>query len=118
MLPSLSMPRVHVAYFAVLDQWGGVEPIAWRICEADGTLVHNWAPGLEPDDRLPLDRGGYSEKEDAIAFALGIDRWRAMKRLIVETVKAIDRERRALDRVPVRDPWIASVEPGVLAPRL
>jgi len=75
----------------------------WRVVEWDGTPCRCWAPGLEwPDPEGPLDRGGFDRKSDAKAFALGVDRWRAEKRLIRETVQDIDRERRKLDgRVPL-----------------
>lgn len=84
----------------------------WRILEANGNLCCNWAPGLELDDiEGALDRGGYLTKLDAKAFALGVDRWRAEKGLIAETVAAIDVERHKLDGgrpFPELDIW----EPG------
>ena len=51
--------------------------ILWRLTESDGRLVHAWLPDLEDDDYLPIDRGGFAEHCDAVAFALGIDWARA-----------------------------------------
>jgi hypothetical protein len=70
----------------------------WRLREPTGALVESWAPGIEnPDPLGALDRGGFDQRNDAKAFALGIDRWRAEVGLIAETVADIDIERHALD---------------------
>ncbi len=70
----------------------------YRLREADGELVDCWAPGIENRDPLgALDRGGFSERGDAVAFSLGVDRWRAEVGLIEQTVADIDAERHALD---------------------
>jgi hypothetical protein len=74
------------------------EPPVYRVVEQDGAPVTCWLPGLEHSDpEGDLDRGGFSERNDALAFALGVDRWRAEHGLIAETVEAIDIERHSLD---------------------
>lgn len=93
---------------------------AWRLCEPDGSLCVNWAPGLEHDDpEGPLDRGGFDRRTDALAFKLGVDRWRAEKGLIPETVADIDAERRKLDGgrpLPELDDLQLDTEPPPVAP--
>jgi hypothetical protein len=70
----------------------------WRLHEQTGERVISWAPGIEnPDPDGVLDRGGFRERSDAKAFALGIDRWRAEVALIPMSVAAVDAERHALD---------------------
>jgi hypothetical protein len=45
----------------------------WRLREPTGAIVDCWAPGIEnPDPEGDLDRGGFSERNDAVAFALGV----------------------------------------------
>lgn len=59
-----------------------------------------WLPGLEPPDwEGPLDRGGFEQRLDAQAFALGVDYERALFGLIAESVEDIDCERAQLDGV-------------------
>lgn len=84
-----------------LSHWpdDACEPVLiYRVCERDGSPVRCWAPGLEPDDiEGDLDRGGFHQLSDAVAFALGVDRWRAEKGLIPQSVAEIDCERAKLD---------------------
>ena len=84
-----------------LSHWpdDACEPVLiYRVCERDGSPVRCWAPGLEPDDlEGDLDRGGFDQVSDAVAFALGVDRWRAEQGLLVQSVAEIDRERAKLD---------------------
>ena len=68
----------------------------FRIVEADGRPCSRWTP-LEPLGG-PLDKGGFDTVEDAQAFALGVDRYRAQHGLISgHSVGSIDQERYALD---------------------
>jgi hypothetical protein len=60
-----------------------------------------------PDPLGALDRGGFDERSDAAAFALGVDRWRAELGLIGETVAEIDEERAALDSYRTGKPLAA-----------
>jgi hypothetical protein len=73
--------------------------VRWfRILELDGNPVTCWAPGIENHDpEGALDRGGFDQRADAVAFALGVDRWRAGVGLIEESVAEIDRKRAELD---------------------
>jgi len=43
----------------------------WRLTESDGELATRWLPTEGPLE--PLDRGGYADAVDAMAFKLGID---------------------------------------------
>jgi hypothetical protein len=68
----------------------------WRLCEADGELVVRWLP-LEPFGGA-LDRGGFPEYLDAVAFALGVDWVRAEAGILGDLdARAIDIERLELD---------------------
>ena len=68
----------------------------YRLCEADGRPCCRWLP-WEPATG-PLDKGGFPDLEDALAFALGIDRHRAEAGLIGgRSVQDIDQERHELD---------------------
>ena len=79
------------------------EAPTYRLCEDDDTVCDCWLPGAEnPDPEGPLDQGGFESFDDAKAFKLGIDRERALFRLIPESVEAIDRERESLDLVQGR----------------
>jgi len=72
----------------------------YRLCEPDGSVCDCWLPGLErPDWEGPLDRGGFESRCDAHAFALGVDRERALFGLLDVTVEDIDAERAQLDDV-------------------
>ena len=79
------------------DDWD--EVVFYRVTESDGELVDCWLPGIEPPDPYgPLDRGGFSERTDARAFALGIDRERALHGLLPGiTVAHVDELRQGLD---------------------
>jgi hypothetical protein len=69
----------------------------WRLTEADGRLVCRWLP-WEPMTGV-LDKGGFSDREDAEAFRLGVNWERARAGLLqgVSTLD-VDRERHELDR--------------------
>lgn len=68
----------------------------WRLTEADGRLVCRWLPWEE--SLGPLDKGGFKEHGDALAFKLGIDWCRARARLLGDlTTGDIDLERLELD---------------------
>lgn len=74
----------------------GVELVAdgtYRLREQDGRLVHSWLPGVEDDDWLPLDRGGFDDHFDAFSFALGVDLIRSEAGLLNVSVEQIERER-------------------------
>jgi len=92
--------RTAIARRVERDEFGYFVEV-WRIVEADGRLCVNWAPGLEWDGELPLDRGGFAERSDALAFKLGVDRWRAEQGQLSETVEDIDAERRELDQAAI-----------------
>jgi hypothetical protein len=88
---------VRIAVVTVHESWSDTKP-TYRLCEADGTTCNCWLPGIEPPDpEGALDRGGFDQRLDAAAFALGVDYERALFGLIAETVEAIDIERHALD---------------------
>ncbi len=69
----------------------------WRVCEADGRPVTRWLPWEEREGAL--DKGGFSDFEDARGFALAIDLIRA-ERGLVSGFRAtdIEAERATLDR--------------------
>ena len=74
------------------------ESLTYRLVEQDGRLVECWLPGIENlDPEGPLDRGGFDLQSDAVAFALGVDRERALHGLIAKSVEQIDAERAELD---------------------
>jgi hypothetical protein len=102
---SIDWERATVPAMRVQVWEGGTKSEPWfRILELSGSAVTCWAPGLEHDDpEGALDRGGFDSREDATAFALGVDRWRAEVGLIAESVEEIDTERRELDqwRAPI-----------------
>jgi len=85
--------------------------IRWRLTEADGQLVHAWLPGLEADDWLPIDRGGYDEQHDAFCFKLAIDLVRAEAGLIDVAPESVEAERLKLDEIktgrPTKEPQAA-----------
>ena len=63
------------------------EKQTYRLVEADGTVCNCWLPGIEPPDpEGALDRGGFDQRLDAKAFALGVDYERALFGLIAESV--------------------------------
>lgn len=72
---------------------------SYRLCEQDGRLCHSWLPGIEDDDWLPLDRGGYDEQHDAFGFALAIDLIRSEAGLIDVSPESIEAERLKLDEI-------------------
>jgi hypothetical protein len=83
----------------VRELWSD-EPATFRIVEANGEPVTCWLPGREADDwEGALDRGGFDQRLDATAFALGVDYERALFGLIAESVEEIDAERAQLDDV-------------------
>jgi hypothetical protein len=90
---------VRIEVVTVHESWSDTKP-TYRLCEADGTVCDCWLPGQEaPDWEGPLDRGGFDQRLDATAFALGIDFERALFGLIAETTADIDAERAQLDDV-------------------
>jgi len=88
---------VRIAVVKILECWS--EKPTYRLCEADGSVCDCWLPGCEPPEPEPLDFGGFDQRLDAQAFALGIDYERALFGLIAESVEDIDRERAQLDDV-------------------
>jgi hypothetical protein len=90
---------VRIEVVTVHESWSDEKP-TYRLCETDGSVCVNWRPGLEPNDpEGPLDRGGFEQRLDATAFALGVDHERSLFGLIAESVEEIDRERAQLDDV-------------------
>ena len=88
---------MRVQVVPVGESWSD-EPPTYRLCESGGKVCDCWLPGIEnPDPEGPLDFGGFTERPDATAFKLGIDRERALFGLIPESVEEIDRERAELD---------------------
>jgi hypothetical protein len=81
---------------------------SYRLCGQDGRLCHSWLPGIELDDYLPINRGGFDEQHEAFGFKLAIDLIRAEAGLIAETPEQIEQERSRLDKKPGRAP---SIEP-------
>ena len=81
------------------------------LCESDGRLCHSWLPGIEDDDWLPLDRGGYDEQHDAFGFKLAIDLVRAEAGLIDVAPESIEAERLSSTRIktgrPTKEPQAA-----------
>jgi len=68
----------------------------WRVTEANGELTSRWLP-LGPLIGA-LDRGGFTDLQDAKGFALGIDLVRAEAGCLGElTARDIDAERAELD---------------------
>jgi hypothetical protein len=68
----------------------------WRVCEADGLPVSTWLP-TEPFMGA-LDRGGFGDYQDALAFKFGVDWHRAAAGLLTGlTARDVDRERDVLD---------------------
>ena len=89
--------RVRVAVQTVHESWSDEKP-TYRLCEADGSVCDCWLPGLEPPEPAPLDFGGFDQRLDAQAFALGIDYERALFGLLPGvTVEDVDAERQRLD---------------------
>ena len=89
---------MRIAVVSVFECWS--EKPTFRLCEADGSVCDCWLPGCEPPDpEGPLDRGGFEQRLDAQAFALGVDYERALFGLIAESVEEIDAERAQLDDV-------------------
>lgn len=88
---------MRIAVVTVHESWVDTKP-TYRLCEADGAVADCWLPGCEPPDpEGPLDRGGFDQRLDAQAFALGIDYERALFGLIAESTEDIDTERAQLD---------------------
>ena len=78
---------------------------SFRLCETDGRLCHSWLPGIEDDDWLPIDRGGYDEQHDAFGFALAVDLIRSEAGLIDVAPEVVEAERMSLDMMrPGRTP--------------
>ena len=70
--------------------------VLWRLTDSDGELVSRWLP-QEPFMGA-LDRGGFAEYTDAVAFALGVDLVRAEAGVLGDLdARAIDNERLELD---------------------
>ena len=68
----------------------------WRLCEADGCPVSHWLP-WDPTEGA-LDRGGFEDYRDALAFKLGIDLIRAEAGLVSGwSARDVDLERDELD---------------------
>jgi hypothetical protein len=88
---------VRVAVVKIHESWSDEKP-TYRLCEADGAICDCWLPGLELPEPDPLDRGGFDQRLDAEAFALGIDYERALFGLLPGvTVEDVDAERHQLD---------------------
>ena len=88
---------VRVAVQTVHESWIDTKP-TFRLCESDGSVCDCWLPGLEPPEPEPLDFGGFDQRLDAQAFALGIDYERALFGLLPGvTVEDVDAERHQLD---------------------
>jgi hypothetical protein len=88
--------------------------------ELDGNLVRSWLPGIEPDDRSgPLDRGGFEQHSDALAFSLGVDHERAFHgHLEGVTTEHIEQERAALDRPRPKEQPVLPVTPPTNPPKV
>jgi hypothetical protein len=94
---------MRVQVVPIEECWGD-EPPTYRLCESGGKACDCWLPGIEnPDPEGPLDRGGFTERPDATAFALGVDRERALFGLLTETVDGIDREHAKLDHFHAKE---------------
>jgi hypothetical protein len=91
---------VRIAVVTIHELWGDEKP-TFRLCEeSDGSVCDCWLPGLEPPEPEPLDFGGFEQRLDAQAFALGVDYERALFNLLPGvTVEDVDRERAQLDSV-------------------
>jgi hypothetical protein len=89
---------VRIKVVGVHECWS--EKPTFRLCEQNGGVCDCWLPGLEPPDwEGPLDRGGFEQRLDAQAFALGVDYERALFGLLDVTIEDVDRERAQLDDV-------------------
>jgi len=91
---------VRIAVVTVHESWSDEKP-TFRLCEQDGTVCDCWLPDIEPPDpEGALDRGGFDQRLDAQAFALGVDYERALFGLLPGvTVADVDAERAQLDGV-------------------
>jgi hypothetical protein len=69
--------RVRIAVVKIHELCSDEKP-TYRLCESDGSVCDCWLPGLEPPEPEPLDFGGFDQRLDAEAFALGIDYERAL----------------------------------------
>ena len=89
--------RVRIAVVKIHELCSDEKP-TYRLCESDGSVCDCWLPGLEPPEPEPLDFGGFDQRLDAEAFALGIDYERALFGLLPGvTVEDVDAERHQLD---------------------
>ena len=78
--------RVRIRVESIRELYSD-EKQTYRLVEADGTVCNCWLPGIEPPDpEGALDRGGFDQRLDAKAFALGVDYERALFGLIAESV--------------------------------